>query len=50
MRTKLVEIETNKNPVIRSLYCTVLRNLNFSREQGKDFSKGKVIRFGFFRK
>lgn len=50
MRTKLVEIETNKNPLMRALHCTVLKNLNFSTEQGKDFSKGKVIIFGFFRK
>lgn len=40
-RATIVGIETSKNPAVRSSYSTVLRNLSFSREQGKDFSKGK---------
>lgn len=48
MGTKLVETETSTNPHTRSLYAAVLRSLNFSREQGKDFSKGKGDQIGTF--
>lgn len=41
MRAKMVEGETSKNPVVRSLYLAVLRNLNFSREQRTGFSNGR---------
>lgn len=47
MRAKMVEGETSKNPVVRSLYSAVLRNLDFSREQGRVSTAAEGIRFGF---
>lgn len=43
----MVEGETSKNPVVRSLYSAVLRNLDFSREQGRVSTAAEGIRFGF---
>jgi hypothetical protein len=40
-RARIVEVETSKIAAVRSSSSAVPRNLNFSREQGKNFS-GRV--------